>query len=139
MVDDWGRRVAPKEYATTSALRDVELKLARRINELTAQVDSLTAKLSALTLGTTCHPEWVRPMMGPAACARRGNIIEAILQMAGNPGMSVPLLAAYLHVPRDRHDVIAGDLLYLSEQERIKRIKPGSATWRIREARTNGR
>ena len=53
----WQRRIAPKEYATTSALRDVELQLARRCAELTAQVDSQTAKLSALTLGTTCHPE----------------------------------------------------------------------------------
>lgn len=127
----------PKEFASVTALRETEARLTRRVNELEALVETLRVQFSALTLNVTCHPEWVRPMKGPAACARRGNICEAILQMAGNSGMSVPILAAYLHVPNDRYDILAADLLYLSEQERITRTGVGRAVWRIKG--TDGR
>lgn len=131
----WGDMHAlPKEFASVTALRETEARLTRRVNELEAMVETLRVQFSALTLNVTCHPEWVRPLDGPAAHARRGNIVESILQMAGNSGMSVPILAAYLHVPNDRYDVLSADLLYLNEQERITRVGVGRAVWRIKGA-----
>lgn len=126
------RFVAPKPVSETS-LRDLEGRLSRRIDELERTVRAMSERLAAMHLGSTCHPEWINPGTGSVAAARRATVVESVLAIAGPRGMSLPELAAYLHLPRTRHDVLLLDLSYLIEETRVERIPSRAKRWRIKE------
>jgi hypothetical protein len=116
--------------ATTSALREVEAELVALIRRLDARVTALELRLGALVLGATCHPEWVSPGAGPAAKARRALVVETVIGAAGKSGMTFAQVAAYLHVPAARHDVLREDIAYLCEADRLVRTSRNHAKWR---------
>lgn len=126
------RFVAPKPVSETS-LRDLEGRLLRRIAELEAQVRTLADRVAALHLGSTCHPEWVHPGPGSVAQARRASVVEAVLAVSGRRGMSLPELAAYLHLPPTRHETLNLDISHLIGEERIERLPSRAKRWRIKE------
>jgi len=115
-----------------TALRETEARLLRLIRETDARLEQLSVRLSALHLGSTCHPEWVNPGAGPGARARRAAIVEAVLTIAGPKGMTGPELAAYLHLPESRRDVLDVDLSYLIAEDRAERVPNRAKRWRIR-------
>lgn len=119
-------------HASETALRETEARLVRMIRELSARFDALEVRLSALHLGSTCHPEWVAPNPGPAARARRAGIVEAVLAIAGPAGMTLAELAAYLHLPSSRRDTLDADLSYLIEEDRAERVPSRAKKWRTR-------
>lgn len=121
--------------ATMSDVRETEARLKRLISETQERLARLEILISAVHLGSTCHPEWVQPGKGPAAQARRAAIVEAVIHMAGDEGMTLEGLAAYLHVPPELRDVVSQDCAYLVENDRIKRINRNTR-WRIQNART---
>jgi hypothetical protein len=123
--------VAPKPVSET-ALRDLELRLTAQVRALAQQVEALNVRVSALHLGSTCHPEWVNPGAGNLAQARRASVVEAVLATAG-AGMTLTELAAYLHLPRTRHEVLLSDLSYLIDAERVERTPTRAKKWRIKE------
>lgn len=124
--------VAPKPVSET-ALRDVEGRLSRQIKILEAQVAALAERVAAVHLGSTCHPEWIRPGPGSVAAARRAGIVEAVLAAAGGYGMTLVELAAYLHLPRSRHAVLLTDLSYLIGEDRAERTPTRARKWRIKD------
>lgn len=124
--------VAPKPVSET-ALRDLEGRLSRRIQLLEAQVASLAERIAALHLGSTCHPEWINPGAGSVAQARRASVVEAVLATAGGYGMTLPELAAYLHLPRTRQSVLLLDLSYLIGEDRAERTPTRAKKWRIKD------
>jgi hypothetical protein len=124
--------VAPKPVSET-ALRDLELRLSAQVRALAAQVEALNVRVSALHLGSTCHPEWINPGRGNLASARRASIVEAVLATADTPGMTMAELAAYLHLPRTRHEVLLSDLSYLIDADRVERTPTRAKKWRIKE------
>jgi hypothetical protein len=126
------RFVPPKPVGET-ALRDLELSFAAKVRALSEQVEALTVRVNALHLGSTCHPEWVSPGRGPLPQARRAAIVEAVLATAGPGGMTLGELAAYLHLPKTRHDVLTSDLSYLIDAERVERTPSRAKKWRIKD------
>jgi hypothetical protein len=116
-----------------TALRDLEGRLSRRINELEALIVSLAERVAALHLGSTCHPDWISPGRGTVAQARRASVVEAVLAVAGPQGMTLPELAAYLHLPRNRRTTLLSDLSYLIAEDRAERLPSRVQRWRTKE------
>lgn len=126
-------RFLPPKPISESTLREVDARLDRRIRELEAQVHRLAEQVAALHLGSTCHPDWVNPGKGSVAAARRASVVEAVLAAAGNKGMNLPELSAYLHIPMSRRDTLFADLSYLIAEERAERVPTRAKRWRIKE------
>lgn len=126
-------RFVPPRPISESNLRETEARLDRRILQLEAQVRRLAEQVGALHLGSTCHPDWVNPGRGTVAAARRASIVEAVLAAAGPSGMSLPELAAYLHLPATRRETLTEDLSLLIAEQRAERIPTRAKRWRITE------
>lgn len=124
--------------ASTSDVRASETRvtdaLAKMIANLAQRVDELETKVTALHLGSTCHPEWVIVRRGMAAQVQRARIVESILSSSDSPaGMAVKELAAYLHLPESRTDVLREDLRFLAQESRVERMP--RHRWRIKDSR----
>lgn len=115
-----------------TALRETEARLLHLIRANERRLEELAVRLAAMHLGSTCHPEWVHPGAGPGARARRAGIVEAVLTLAGKKGMTLPELAAYLHLPEVRRDVVEADLSYLIAEDRAERVPNRAKRWRSR-------
>lgn len=124
--------VAPRPVSET-ALRDVELRLSQQMRQLAARLERLETLVSSLHLGSTCHPDWISPGKGVVAQARRASVVEAVLLVAGSEGMTLTELAAYLHIPKSRHDVLTSDLSYLIGEDRAERLPTRAKRWRHKE------
>lgn len=120
----------PRTPATTSELREVEASLVASLRRLDERLTALEVRLGALVLGSTCHPEWVSPGAGHVAKARRALVVETVVGAAGKSGMTFAELAAYLHIPRARHDILREDIAYLCEADRLVRTSRNHAKWR---------
>lgn len=127
--------MVPRTPAMMTDVRETEARLRRLILETNERLARLEVLISAVHLGSTCHPEWLQPGRGPAAQARRAAIVEAVLHLAGDEGMSLESLAAYLHVPPELRDVVSADCAYLVENDRITRINRNTR-WRLKHGRT---
>ena len=118
------------ETATRSSVRELEAKLVEGLAELEARLIALEIRLGALALGATCHHEWVSPGAGSVAQARRALVVETVVGAGGKTGMTFPEIAAYLHIPRTRHEVLRADIRYLVEADRLIRATRNHAKWR---------
>lgn len=128
----FGERMVPARPATETALHELEARLFRLIQETNDRLANLEVRLAALHLGSTCHPEWVSPSKGYGARARRASIVEAVLAMAGDKGLTLTELASFLHLPKERHDTLLADLSYLIDGDRAERMPTRAKKWRWR-------
>jgi hypothetical protein len=131
-------RFIQKQPASASDLRAVEARvidvLARQIAALGNRVEVLERRLAAIHLHSTCHPEWVAPDKTMVGAIRRARIVESVLSfMDSEDGMSVREIAAYLHLPDARLDILRDDLKFLASEDRARRTS--RQQWRIKDSR----
>jgi hypothetical protein len=105
--------------------------LNERIAELTSRMDALETKVRALHLGSTAHPEWVVPGKGLTAAVMRARIVESVLASCGEEGLTIKELAAYLHIPATRVEVLREDIRFLVDEDRAQRAP--RLRWRIKD------
>lgn len=131
-------RFLPKQPASHSDVRAAEARvtdvLARMIADLDKRLANLESRLTALHLGSTCHPEWVTPGAGLTGSISRARVVESVLSfMDSDEGMTVKELAAYLHLPASRIDTLRDDLRFLQDEDRVQRLP--RHRWRIKDSR----
>lgn len=131
-------RVLMPRAATISDVSEANARLLscieHRIDDLVSRVATLEARLGALHLGSTCHPEWVSPSETQTGKIRRALVVESVLSfMDSEEGMNVKELAAYLHLPPTRIETLREDLAFLAYEDRVKRIQ--RQRWRIKDSR----
>lgn len=107
--------------------------LARTVARLEERLSALETKVQAMHLGSTCHPEWVVVRRGLTAQVTRARIVESILASTDSDGVSVKELAAYLHLPSSRIDILREDLRFLADEDRAERLPRHK--WRIKDSR----
>ena len=131
-------RFIAKQPASHSDVRAAEARvvdvLARLISDLDKRMTRLESQVGALHLGSTCHPEWVRPGTGLTASISRARVVESVLSfMVDDEGMTIKELAAYLHIPASRLDTLRDDLQFLAKEDRVQRMP--RHRWRIKDSR----
>ncbi|MGA1062098.1 MAG: hypothetical protein ACO3VH_07185 [Ilumatobacteraceae bacterium] len=126
------RKPASRSDIQAAETRVIDI-LARTVATLEERLSALEVKVQAMHLGSTCHPEWVVVRRGLAAQITRSRIVESILASTDADGISVKELAAYLHLPSSRIEVLREDLRFLADEDRVQRMP--RHRWRIKDSR----
>jgi hypothetical protein len=124
------RKPASRSDVEAAEVRVIDV-LGRAVAALEERLSALEVKVQALHLGSTCHPEWVVVRRGIAAQVTRSRIVESILATVDPSGISVKELAAYLHLPLSRIDILRDDLRFLADEDRAERLPRHK--WRIKD------
>lgn len=128
-------RFITKQPASESLVRESETRLLNRLDEsiaeLKSRMDAIETRIRALHLGSTAHPEWVVPGKGLTSAVMRARIVESVLSTCGEEGLTIKELAAYLHIPPTRVEVLREDIRFLENEDRA--IRAPRHRWRIKD------